>query len=269
MAILNWHCVNALVLRYTYLHRRSVPRMFELFFWPTMDLLVWGYLTKYLMQVGQQMPGQHVFTWLIGSMIFWDILYRSQQGVSLSFIEDVWTRNLLNVFVAPVRLREFLAATFMVGTIKILFIVTVLTTLSYALYQFELFSMGFSLLPFFVNLLLMGWAMGMVTTSLILRWGQAAEALAWGVPFLVQPLAAVFYPVSVLPSFVQPIAWCIPATHVFEGMRAVMAGQGFATHHLVWAFVLNGIYLALAGLFFRFMFARAREKGFLVKLATQ
>jgi ABC-2 type transport system permease protein len=269
MALMNWHCVGALVLRYTYLHRRSVPRMFELFFWPTMDLLVWGYLTKYLTHVGGQTAGAGVFVWLIGAMIFWDILYRSQQGVSLSFVEDVWTRNLLNVFVAPVRLREFLAATFIVGTIKIAFIVTVLAVLSYGLYEFKLFEMGMTLIPLFANLLLMGWAVGMVTTSLILRWGQAAEALAWGVPFLIQPLAAVFYPVNVLPSFIQPVSWCIPATHVFEGMRAVMAGEGLSTEHLAWAFALNAVYIALAALFFRFMFARAREKGLLVKLATQ
>lgn len=267
--LINWQCVGALVLRYTYLHRRSVPRMFELFFWPVMDLLVWGYLTRYLTQVGEQLPAQKVFTWLIGAMIFWDILYRSQQGITLSFIEDVWTRNLLNVFVAPVRLREFLMATFAVGTIKIAFIVTFLGSLSYALYAFDLFEMGFYLLPFFVNLLLMGWAVGMVTTSLILRWGQAAEALAWGVPFLIQPLAAVFYPVHVLPVWIQPVSWCIPATHVFEGMRSVMAGDGWSPDHLAWAFGLNAVYLALSALFFRFMYSRAREKGLLVKLATQ
>jgi ABC-2 type transport system permease protein len=267
--VMNWRVVNALVLRYTYLHRRSVPRMFELFFWPVMDLLVWGYLTKYLMRVGQPLPVEKLFLFLIGAMIFWDILYRSQQAITLSFIEDVWTRNLLNVFVAPVRLREFLAATFVVGLIKISFIVVLLSVLAQAMYQFAIFDMGFSLIPFFVNLVFMGWAVGMVTTSLILRWGQAAEALAWGVPFLIQPLAAVFYPLDVLPVWVQPVSLCIPATHVFEGMRAVMAGQGLSLQRLLAAFGLNVLYLAGGSLFFRHMYGVARKKGLLVKLATQ
>jgi ABC-2 type transport system permease protein len=265
--------IRALVLRYTFLYTRSIPRVTELFFWPIMDLLVWGYVTLYLQRLyaAHETPpaGMGVITFLLGAMIFWDILYRAQQGTTLAFLEDIWARNLLNIFVAPIRISEFIVATYLVSLVRIMITVSVLVALAWFLYSFNLFVLGFSLIPLFVNLLLMGWAMGMVTTGLIMRWGQASEALAWGVPFLVQPLAAVFYPIDVLPVWVQPVAWVIPATHVFEGMRAVLRGDGLPVHHLVWALVLNAIYLVAAAWYFRFMYQSARQRGLLAKLGTQ
>ncbi len=255
--------IRALVFRYTVLYTRSVPRILEMIFWPVMDLLVWGFLTAYLR------PQLSTVTFLLGAMIFWDIIYRSAQGVTMSFLEDVWTRNLLNVFVAPLRVGEFIAASFLVGFLKITFIVIILSVMALGLYQFNLLSMGLALIPFFANLLLMGWAIGMVTTALILRWGQAAEGLAWGIPFAVQPLAAVFYPVSILPAWAQPFSLAIPATHVFEGMRQVLLDGTVSAEHLAAAFGLNLVWLAAAAFFFRHMFNAAREKGLLVKLATQ
>jgi ABC-2 type transport system permease protein len=264
---MKWHRIAALVLRYTYLYTRSVPRVAEMFFWPVMDLLVWGFITVYLQKLGHQVPG--AVTFLLGSMIFWDILYRAQQAVTISFLEDIWARNLLNIFVSPIHVGEFIAATYVVGFVKILITVGVLAGLALAFYSWNLFAMGFSLIPLFANLLLMGWAVGMVTTALIMRWGQSAEALAWGIPFLIQPVAAVFYPLSVLPHWVQPIALAIPATHVFEGMRQVLRGDGLSLHYLGWAFSLNLIYLVAGALVFRRMFNVAREKGLLAKLGTQ
>jgi ABC-2 type transport system permease protein len=265
--------IQALVLRYTYLYTRSVPRVTELFFWPLMDLLVWGYVSLYLHKVAQGSGNltapANAFLFLLGAMIFWDILYRAQQGVTLSFLEDIWARNLLNIFVAPIRVSEFVVATYMVGLLRICVTVVVLVVLAWSLYSFNLFSLGLPLIPFFANLLLMGWAMGMVTTGLIMRWGQGAEALAWGVPFLVQPIAAVFYPLEVLPKWIQPVALCIPATHVFEGMRAVLAGKGVSAGNLIAAFGLNLVYLMAAGWFFHHMYEVARRKGLLAKLGTQ
>jgi len=153
--------------------------------------------------------------------------------------------------------------------IKILVTAGFLVFLAAALYRFNLFDLGFSLIPFILNLLLMGWAVGMVTTALIIRWGHAAEALAWGVPFLIQPLAAVFYPVAVLPRWAQGLSLCIPATHVFEGMRQVLAGGGVSVQHLVLAGVLNLVWLILGALFVRWMFELARRDGLLAKLGTQ
>lgn len=264
---MNWQRIGALVLRYTFLYTRSLPRVFEIFFWPVMELFVWGMVTQYLRSGPYQLPS--FINFLLGGMIFWDILYRAQQGTTISFLEDIWARNLMNIFVAPVRVSEFVIATYLVGFFKILITVGVLGILASTLYQFNLLAMGWALIPLFANLLIMGWAVAMVTTGMIMRWGQASEALAWGIPFLIQPFCAAFYPLNSMPAWLQPIALAIPATHVFEGMREVLAGHGLSLNRILAAAGLNVLYLIAAGLFFRFMYGQAREKGLLAKLGTQ
>ncbi len=265
---MNPRIIGALVLRYLFLYTRSWVRAVELVFWPMMDLLVWGYLTVFLQQkTAGSFP--MFITYLIGAMIFWDVLFRSQQAVAISFLEDIWTRNLLNVFVAPIRITEFLGATFVVGLIRVIVTVLILAVLAKVLYAFNLLNLKLALLPFFANLLIFGWSLGMISTALITRWGQAAEGLAWAVPFLIQPVSAVFYPVGVLPRWLQPVGLALPCTHVFEGMREVLAHGGFPWDRLVWAAGLNIVYLILAAGFFHFMFGMAREKGLLTKLGTQ
>ncbi len=264
---MNWQRISALVLRYTFLYTRSMPRILEMFFWPVMELLVWGMLTQYLQTGPFKVPGFIKF--LLGAMIFWDILYRAQQATTISFLEDIWARNLLNIFVAPVRISEFIVATYCVGFVKILITVAGLSAMAAVFYHFNVLSMGFALIPLFINLLVMGWAVGMVTTGMIMRWGQASEALAWGIPFLIQPFCAAFYPLDSMPAWIRPISLAIPATHVFEGMRAVLAGQGLSLKCVLYAAGLNLIYLIVAALFFRFMYGKAREQGLLAKLGTQ
>ncbi len=261
-----WYRIRALMLRYYFLYSKSTFRVLDIFFWPFMDLLVWGFVSMYLLKMGGGVPA--FITFLIGAIIFWDILYRAQQAVTVSFLEDVWSRNLLNIFVAPVRISEFVAATYLVGMIQAIIVLVMMSVLALWFYSFNIFTIGVWLAPFFVNLLLMGWVIGLVTTALILRFGQAAEVLAWAVPFLVQPLAAVFYPVEVLPPWLQVVSNAIPATHVFEGMREVLKGTGLSITHLTAAFALNAVYLVAAALFFRHMFNKARMLGLLNKIGT-
>ncbi len=264
----SFNTVSALVLRYLFLYTRHPVRLVELIFWPLVDLLVWGFLTIYLQkQAAGGFPT--TITFLIGGMILWDVLFRSQQGVAISFLEDVWTRNLLNVFVAPVRTVEYVAATCLVGVLRVGVTLIVLTLVAALAYGFHLTDLGLALLPFLANLLLFGWFLGMVSTALILRWGQAAESLAWAVPFFIQPLAAVFYPVSVLPAWLQPVAMALPCTPIFEGMRTVLSGGAVPWDQLQLALGLNVIWGALAAWFFAANLRHVRKTGLLVKVATQ
>jgi ABC-2 type transport system permease protein len=265
---MNLRIVHALLLRYVFLYTRSPIRMVEMVFWPIVDLLVWGFLTMFLQQsTSGAFP--HFITFLLGAMILWDILFRAQQGVAISFLEDVWTRNLLNIFVAPVRTLEYLCATFAVGVLRICVTAVALVVIGWLAYSFNVFVMRWWLIPFFLNLMLFGWSLGMISTALILRWGQAAESLAWAVPFFIQPVVAVFYPVSVLPGWLQPIALALPATHIFEGMREVMQSGTMSWVPLAWALVLNLVYLALAGGFFVWILNYTRRRGLLTKFSTQ
>jgi ABC-2 type transport system permease protein len=265
---MNLNVISALVLRYLFLYTRSPMRLVELVFWPVVDLVVWGNVTVFIQRNTSADFGAFILFFL-GAMILWDIMFRAQQGVAISFLEDVWTRNLLNVFVAPVRTSEYLSATFAVGFLRIAVTAIVLSLISWVGYQFNVFTLGWWLIPFFTSLMLFGWALGMISTALILRWGQAAESLAWAVPFFFQPVVAVFYPVKDMPAWSQPIAWCFPATHVFEGMREVMKTGTMAWSHLGWAFALNIVYLALAGALFAWILNLTRKRGLLTKFATQ
>ena len=270
---MNFRIISALVLRYLFLYIRTPMRLIELIFWPMVDLVVWGSLTIYLQRQSETLDPEFAkkILFLIGGVILWDVLFRAQQGVAISFLEDVWTRNLLNVFVAPVRTSEYVAATFVIGFLRICVTVLVLSVLAALAYSFNVFTMKWSLLPFFVNLLVFGWSLGMISTALILRWGQAAESLAWAIPFFIQPVVAVFYPVSSLPGWLQPITQIFPATHVFEGMRDVLNPE---IGHASWSSIgmaagLNVIFMALAAFVFAWILKSTRQKGLLTKFATQ
>lgn len=265
---MNARIVHGLVMRNVFLYTRNGVRFVELLFWPTVQLLVWGFLTSYLQRSGGGEIPQIAMS-LIGALILWDALFRSQQGVAIAFLEDVWTRNLLNVFVAPVRPREYVAAACVIGFLRIIVTAALLAGLAAMFFSFNLFDLGLALIPFYANLMAFGWCLGMISTACILRWGQAAESLAWAVPFLVQPFAAVFYPVEELPDWLEPLALAIPCAHVFEGMRAVMGGEAFPVRSLLTASVLNVVCLAGAGLIYLRVLRVARRKGLLTKVASQ
>lgn len=262
---MNWSAVQGLMLRYMFLYSRTSFRILDIFFWPAMDLLVWGFVSVYLMRMSGGMPS--TVTFLIAAAILWNVLYRAQQSITVSFLEDIWSRNLLNIFVAPVRLREFIFATYLIGFVQTLIVVAVLSLMGLA-YSFNLFTMGWSILPLFANLLIFGWAIGMVTTGLILRFGHQAEALAWALPFLIQPLSAVFYPVSVLPPWLQPVALALPPSHVFEGMRSVLQGHALSVQFLLMATGLNLVYLVAAAMLFSYFYEESRRLGLLAKIGT-
>ncbi|NNC88502.1 MAG: ABC transporter permease [Akkermansiaceae bacterium] len=264
---MNFLVIRSIALRYLWLYTRHPIRVVELFFWPFVDLLVWGFLTSYLISAGQD-DFPWPLTYLIGAMILWDVLFRSQQGVAISFLEDVWTRNLLNIFAAPVRTSEYLGAMFMVGFVRVVATSVVLISVAFVAYQFNLLALNWALIPFYANLMLFGWALGLVSMALIMRFGHGAEALAWAVPFMLQPICAVFYPVSALPVWLQPLALAFPGSHIFEGMRHALGGDGLHVPHMLWAAALNVVYLAGAMLLLGRTLRSARERGFLVKITS-
>ncbi len=256
--------ILAITTRHLYLYKRSMSRLMEIFYWPLLDLLVWGFITVYLEQFKAALPD--FVSIFLGALILWDILYRSQQGISISFLEEVWSRNLLNLFVTPLRPGEYLIATMLISIFKLLTAAAVTVVLAWALYSFNIFRMGVSLAAFVFHLMVMGWAIGIATTALILRFGQKAEIMAWGLAFLFQPISAVFYPVSVLPGWLQGVALMIPATHVFEGMRGVLATGTFSVESFLAATLLNAVYLGLSLIFFYRIFGAAKRLGLLMRV---
>jgi ABC-2 type transport system permease protein len=256
----------AVTSRHLYVYRRSPVRIAEMIYWPFLDLVLWGFVSLYLRDYGHGAgAGANFVAFFIGGLILWDLLFRAQQGVSLAYLEEVWARNLLNLFVSPLTVAEFLTSTLLISLAKLTFSVVAMGILAYLFYGFNLLIMGLALVPFVFNLLLFGWALGIFTTAMVLRLGQGAESLAWVVAFAFQPLACVFYPVAVLPGWLQPVAYATPAAHIFEGMRAVIGQGAFPINPILAALGLNFLYMGAAVLFFYRTFALVRERGLLAK----
>lgn len=255
--------VGAMVLRYWYLLRSSWARLVELIYWPAVQMLMWGFLQSYIDQNASFFArAGGVF---IGSVLLWDILFRGQIGFSISFLEEMWARNLGNLMMSPLRPVEFIAALMMMSLIRLAIGLVPVTLLAIAFFGFNLYGLGLALVAFFINLMLTSWAVGIFVSGLVLRNGLGAETFAWSIMFLLLPLACVYYPVSVLPDWLQPISWMLPPTYVFEGMRALLLEHTFRTDLMVAALALNAVYFALAALAFVALLNGARRQGSLLQ----
>jgi ABC-2 type transport system permease protein len=254
-----------MIYRHLALFRRSWPRVLELMYWPVLQMVVWGFVTAYVAGV-QGNTASVAAGALLGGVLLWEVALRSQMGFSISFLEEIWSRNLGHVFVSPLRPWELVAALVGMSAIRMLTGVLPAVGLAWALYGFGLFSLGPVVVLFFAALMVMGWAVALGVTSLILRHGAGAEALAWSVLFGITPFAAVFYPVSVLPAWLQPVALATPAAHVFEGMRAALLEGRIAWGHLGWAFGIDLIWLAAMAWVFMRQFHKARVSGALLTI---
>lgn len=238
--------------------------MMDIIYWPSVELILWGFLSMYLEKIQGDMA--NAATFLLGAVILWNVFRRSQQDVTIAFLEDIWYRNLLNLFVSPLKISEYLIGGVVVAIIKNMFVLVYMSILAFLFYQFKIFSLGFSLIPFFLNLLLFGWAVGIFISAIIFRYGTETQILAFSLAFLLQPISAVFYPLSVLPPVLQRIAEFLPLTHVFEGMRGVLAQSIFSWPHFWYATVLNIIYMLLALLFYAHLFKKVRQLGLISKV---
>ena len=257
--------VWGLVYRHLALYRRSAPRLIELMYWPVLQMVVWGFITAYLAGVQNSVASVTAGA-LLGGVLLWEAAPRSQMGFSVSFLEEIWSRNLGHIFVSPLRPGELVAGLAVMAVLRTLVGVVPAMLLAWLFYAFNIFALGPLLIAFFAALIVMGWAVALGVTSLILRYGAGAETLAWSVLFGITPFAAVFYPVSILPEWLQPVALALPAAHVFEGMRAALAHGEVAWGHLGAAYLLDAAWIAAMGWVFMRQFQAARVKGALLNI---
>jgi ABC-2 type transport system permease protein len=257
------HRVAAMVLRYVYLLRSSWPRIVELIYWPAMQLFVWGFLQTYLSQnAGYFARAGGMF---IGAVLMWDILFRGQLGFSVSFLEEMWSRNLGNLMISPLRPVELVAALMIMSLVRLAIGMVPVTLLAIVLFGFNIYGFGFALAAFFANLMLTGWAVGIVVSGVLLRNGMGAESLAWTLMFVLMPLTCVYYPVATLPPWLQIVSWALPPTYVFEGMRALVIEHVFRGDLMVEALGLNALYFAAAVVAFLALLRSARRQGSLLQ----
>ena len=256
--------VGALILRYTYLLRSSWPRLLELVYWPTVQMLTWGFIQVYV--AGASGRAAFAAGTLIGAMLLRDVLFRSQLGFSISFLEEIWSRNIGNLLMSPMRPSEFITALIMMSLVRLAIGLGPVAVMATIFFGFNYFSLGISAALFFANLVFTGWAVGLFVSGLVMRMGLGAESLAWTVMFVLLPLTSVYYPVTILPVWLQPVAWSLPPTYVFEGLRALLIDHQIRFDLMAEAFGLNIVLFAAASLAFRILLEKAREAGSLMQM---
>ena len=255
--------VFAMVLRHSYLLATSWPRLLDLMYWPAVQMLMWGFLQIYVSQNSGAVV--QTATTFIGAVMLWDVLFRGQLGFSISFLEEMYARNMGNLMMSPLRPIEFVLALTIQSVIRLSIGMVPVSFLAIWFFGFNLWGMGLALAVFFMNLLLTSWAIGIVVSGVLLRHGLGAENLAWGLMFLMLPFTCVYYPVSVLPSWLQVVAWTLPPTYVFEGMRALLIDHVFRADLMVQAFALNAVLFAAGVAVFLVLLRSARREGTLLQ----
>lgn len=255
--------IAAMVLRYWYLMRSSWPRLLELIYWPMVQMLMWGFLQSYVDQNASYFA--RAGGTLIGAVLLWDILFRGQLGFSVSFLEEMWARNMGNLMMSPLRPLEFVLALMTMSMVRLAIGMVPVTLVALWFFNFNLYALGFGLAAFFLNLILTSWAVGIVVSGLILRNGMGAEGLAWTIMFLLLPLTCVYYPVAILPGWLQTVAWLLPPTYVFEGMRAILIERSLRIDLMLMALALNAAYFIAAIVVFLRLLDSARRHGSLIQ----
>ena len=255
--------IGALALRYLYLLRNSWVRVVELAYWPTVQMILWGFITRYL--AGHSDVLGQATGLLLSGVLLWDVLFRSQLGLSVVFFEELHSRNLGQLFISPLQPIELILALVAVSLARTLIGVGFAVALAIPFYGFNLFTLGPALIGFFLNLLLMGWAIGLMVSALVLRYGMGAESIAWAAIFALAPLCGIYYPIATLPGWLQPLSWALPASHVFEGMRTVLLEHTVPVHRFLYALLLNIGYVGLGVGIFLITLYKARERGTLLQ----
>ena len=256
------HRIGAMILRYWYLLLSSWPRLLELVYWPMLTLISWGFLQSYVNSNATFFA--RAGATFVTAVILWDMLMRGQLGYSISFLEEMWSRNLGNLMMSPLKPIEFLLALMAMSLIRLAIGVIPMTLLALVLFHFNVYGLGLPLIAFFCNLIFTSWSVGIFVSGLVLRNGLGAESIVWTLMFVMLPLACIYYPVSVLPTWLQYVAWALPPTYVFEGLRALLTDHVFRADLMVSALLINALLLVASFAAFLALLRSARRQGSLL-----
>ena len=256
------HRIYGFLLRHWYEILASMDRKVDIFFWPTIDLLTFGLLTVYIDKLNMQAG---VTTAMLGGLILWTLVYNIQRDITVSLLEDAWSRNLYNIFSSPLSIGEVIIGTLILSMIKVLITTTFLLLLSWKLFGFNLFQSGLPILFFVLNIFVFGWAFGYITSSLIFRFGTRLQNIAWSLIAVLYPISGIFYPLDTLPLWLAKIAGLFPISYIFESFRAIILRGEFPDTKTVFIIViLNLFYFALGIYLYIKGFKHAKKRGWFI-----
>ena len=261
---LTWLRMRAVARRHAYVLLRSPHRLFDVTLWPLVDVLLFGALASYV-GGGHASGGSKAAGYLIAGIVLWHVVYQSQISVSTGLLEETWSRNLLNLMVTPIREVEYVGGVALFGLFKLAMGVGVVALGALVFYSFDVSTLGFGLVPIAAVLLLVGWTIALFVIGVVLRFGSGAEALAWGVMFVVMPLSGIFYPVDALPRVLQPVALALPTTHAFAALRGLVDGHGLDWNQIAIATAETVGFAILACWFLVRMLRLFRRRGLITR----
>ncbi len=264
---MNFKRVYAIFLRQIYLVRGTATRFFQIFIWITVDITLWGFITKYL--TGTAGAGFNFVPVFLGAVLLWDFSTNVMQGVTMLFFEDVWSRNFLNIFASPLKISEYVGGLILSGIVRSILALIVMFLLAMFFFGFSIFSFGISLAGFLLILFFFGIALGIIGVSIVLRLGPAAEWLIWPIPALLSPFVGVLYPLSVLPGWMQFIGQSLPPSYVFTGIREIVDGGTFPASTFFWGLVAALIYIVLAYMIFVKVYKKAVQTGLIARYSAE
>ena len=259
--------VGAIVLRQFYLIRSSLSRLLPLFIWVAVDIVLWGFLTRYLNTVAS--AGFNFVPAILGAVLLWDFFIRIMQGVTMAFFEDVWARNFLNVFSTPILIREYVAGLVLSSIATSSVGIAVMLFLAVTVFGLPFLSYGAIIVPFLLVLFMFGIALGIAASSLVLRLGPAAEWFIWPIPAIISPFVGVLYPISILPEWMRFTSRLLPPSYVFESLRAVVSGLKVSWMALLLSAGLALVYIFLAYLFFTLTYKHAVRTGLIARYSAE
>lgn len=248
----------AVFLRYFYLFAK-LDQLADLLYWPAIDIALWGLTTMWIHHEHGEVSNMALI--IMTGLIFWQIVWRGNYEVSVNLLQEFWNRNLVNLFSTPLKLTEWMVGVLMLSFTKVFITLGFGVILVYVLYALNVFILGWAFLPFVALLMMSGWMIGFLAASVVIYWGQRFQMLAWMTAYIFAPVSAVYYPVTTLPKSLQIVAWSLPTTHVFEGMRFILTGNAFPWDAFWWSLFLNTLYLIIAMSIFAFAFEKSRSKG--------
>ncbi len=239
--------------------KHNLDKYMDLFYWSSIDLILWGITTLFIQSLNQAFS-QVVFT-IVSGLIFWQVTWRGQFEITVNILEELWNKNLINIFASPLKFSEWLASFLILGASKLVLTFSFISVLALVLYKVKILTFGIYLVPFIILLLLNGWWMGMVIGSMTMRWGTRLQALTWSLPWALSPFFGIFYPISVLPVWAQKIALIFPASYIFEGVREVIYTGNMDINKVYISFGLNIVYIIIGLFMLRLSFKKILRKG--------
>lgn len=254
--------IRAILLQEFYVTKGSFEVIFDVFVFSLASIVVYGFISRYLASGSNVEIGQN----LLIAVIFWEVVRITQYSTSLSSMWNVWSHNLSNMFIAPIKTSEYITAHIISATSKAALVMILALLLSPVVFHLNILSLGlFPIIFSFINMVIFAIAIGLVLIGLVFQYGTKIQALTWGLIFMIQPFCAVFFPVNILPTFMQVIAHCFPITYFFEWLRALHTGSHYGINTVLAAFLFNVVCLAAGCLIFTYQIAASKRSGQLAR----